>query len=79
MVSSNLGSYNVTCKSCGVEYNILAREQDIFDWVSGAKYIQDALDYLSQAEREMFISGICGSCWKTLYGEEYDREDDLSE
>ena len=70
MVSSNLGSYNVTCKSCGVEYNILAREQDIFDWVSGAKYIQDALGYLSSSERELFISSTCDTCWKIMYGED---------
>jgi hypothetical protein len=70
MVSSNLGSYNVTCKSCGVEYNIVARKQDIFDWLSGTKYIQDALDYLSSSERELFISSTCDTCWKNIYGED---------
>ena len=77
MVSSQYKSYTVTCRLCHQEYNILANEQDVFDWLTNAKYIQDALDYLSPAEREMFISETCGSCWKTLYGEEYDREDEV--
>lgn len=67
MVSSEYQTYDVTCQSCGMEYNIIAKEQDVFDWLSGEKYIQDALEYLSSAERELFISQTCNTCWNLLY------------
>ena len=35
--------------------------------MSGAKYIQDALAYLSSSERELFISQTCNTCWNLLY------------
>tara|TARA_E500000318_G_C3428885_1_gene160310 strand:+ start:186 stop:404 length:219 start_codon:yes stop_codon:yes gene_type:complete len=72
MVASDFRSYDVVCELCKQEYNILAKEQDVFDWLSGDKYIQDALSYLSPAEREMFISRVCDSCWIQLYGESND-------
>ena len=72
MVSSEYQTYDVTCKLCGMEHNIIAKEQDVFDWLGGTKYIQDALGYLSSAERELFISQTCDTCWKTLYGDDDD-------
>jgi len=74
MVSSEYQTYDITCDLCKQEYNILAKEQDMFDWLSGDKYIQDALDYLSPAERELLISRVCDTCWKQLYGEDYQDE-----
>ena len=37
-------------------------------WVSGDKYIQEALPYLTAAERELLISKTCDKCWKKMYG-----------
>lgn len=70
MVSSKLGSYTVTCKLCHQEHNILANKDDVFDWLTNTKYIQDALWYLSSSERELFISSTCDTCWKKMYGED---------
>lgn len=67
MVSSEYQTYDITCKSCGLEYNIVAKQDDVIDWMSGAKYIQDALAYLSSSERELFISQTCNTCWNLLY------------
>ena len=61
-------SYDIVCKSCGQEYNILANQKDVLDWMEGHKYIQDALAYLSSAERELFISQTCNTCWTEMYG-----------
>jgi len=67
VVSTNKKPYNIFCELCGQEYNIIADEQDIVDWLSGDKYIQDALGYLSAAERELLISRTCDTCWNKLY------------
>ena len=68
MVSTNLKTYNVMCVLCRQDYVILAEEEDMVSWLSGKKYIQDALDYLSPAERELLISQTCDTCWSQLYG-----------
>ena len=68
MVSTTTESYNVRCNICGNEYNIIADRVDMEAWLSGEKYIQDALSYLSSAERELLISQTCNSCWIEMYG-----------
>jgi hypothetical protein len=39
---------------------------DVADWKLG-EMIQDAMPYLSSAERELLISRTCDDCWKELY------------
>ena len=68
MVNTNIESHNVVCGHCRKEYNIMADRNDMEAWLSGDKYIQDALAYLSAAERELLISGTCNTCWKQMYG-----------
>ena len=68
MVATSSVSHPVNCKYCRTEYNIIADRQDMEAWLSGDKYIQDALSYLSAAERELLISGTCNTCWKQMYG-----------
>lgn len=69
---------NITCKLCGKLYTIEVGMVDYFEWKSGMMYIQDALHYLTAAERELLISATCGSCWNKLYpnDEEIDDEKD---
>jgi len=69
MVAAYNDVLDVTCKYCGITYQILANRQDVEDWLSGSGYIQDVLAYLSPEEREMFISRTCDNCWKILYPE----------
>ena len=68
MVSTTSQSYNVRCNLCSKEYNIIADRNDMEAWISGDKYIQDALSYLSASERELLISATCNTCWKQMYG-----------
>ena len=75
MVSTTSQSYNVRCNLCSKEYNIIADRNDMEAWVSGDKYIQDALAYLSAAERELLISQTCGICWDILYPNDVDIEE----
>lgn len=72
MVATNKDVYNVTCKQCGVTYQILANREDVSKWMQGDSYIQDVLYYLTSSEREMFISQTCDNCWKNMFGEEED-------
>ena len=48
----------------------MADRDDMEAWLSGDKYIQDALAYLSPSERELLISSTCDTCWKKMYGED---------
>ena len=68
MVSSKLVPYPVTCKYCRTEYSIVAEREDMEAWLSGDRYIQDCLAYLSAGDRELLISGTCDTCWKNMYG-----------
>ena len=69
MVAAYNDVIDVTCKHCGITYQILADREDVDSWLSGSGYIQDILAYLSPEEREMLISGTCDNCWKILYPE----------
>ena len=74
MVNTNSYPYPVNCHTCDKEFVIIADKQDIESWLSGDKYIQDALGYLSAADRELLISNTCDDCWKNLYGEDIEDE-----
>ena len=75
MVATDQTVYNVRCHLCDREYSILADRNDILAWLTGEKYIQDALAYLSAAERELLISNTCGDCWNKLYPNDLDMEE----
>ena len=68
MVSAYNDVFDITCVKCGITFQLLADGKDIEKWKSGKGYIQDVLAYLTAAEREMLISGTCGTCWKQMYG-----------
>jgi hypothetical protein len=56
-----------TCRSCSKSVSIMVNGQDVVDWKSGT-YIQDAMPYLSVDEREILISGTCGTCFDKMFG-----------
>jgi len=66
----------VECKFCFQQYDILCNKEDLESWKEGSGYIQDVLAYLSAAEREMLISQICDKCWKRMFGEEEEQEEE---
>jgi len=69
MVAANHDVFDVTCKYCGITYQILADREDLDSWMNGNRYIQDLLAYLSPAERELLISGTCDNCWNQMFPE----------
>lgn len=60
------------CPCCGRDYEIEVNEEDYWDWQDG-ELVQNAFPYLSAAEREMLISGICPKCWEKTFGGEEDE------
>jgi len=61
----------VKCIACDEDQKIMAKENDVLDWMGG-KLIQDALPYLSKEQREIMISHTCPECWNNMFSlEEY--------
>ena len=59
----------IRCIRCNKNYDILVDPADLTAWSEG-ELIQVALDYLSDGERELLLSGNCDTCWDKMYGEE---------
>ena len=59
------------CLRCNATHVLMVNKNDLKRWESGA-LIQDAMPYLTPDERELLISGICGTCFDQLFGEEED-------
>ena len=55
------------CPFCGEANYVLVREEDYIAWQNG-ELAQRAFPYLSADEREMLISGICPTCWDSMFG-----------
>ena len=76
MVAANNDVLEVPCKHCGVLYTILADRDDVAKWQAAEGYIQDLLAYLSAGERELLISGTCDNCWKSMFGDDVDEDEE---
>jgi len=53
----------VFCYWCERVYVFLVEKKDLEKYKSGEGYVQDIFPYLSDDEREMFISGLCPKCF----------------
>lgn len=64
----------VQCVICKEEHTLLVNRDD-WDMFNSPNrpYIQDIFPYLSSAERELLISGMCDSCFTNLFGGEDDE------
>jgi hypothetical protein len=58
---------DIQCHMCRGWYNVLVNSDDLLDWTSGSLPIQEAMDYLSPTERELFLSQVCGDCFDKLF------------
>lgn len=65
------------CSMCGEQHTLKVRVEDYLVYDSPNRpHIQDIFPYLSPAERELMISGICPKCWEKLFPPEPDDIDD---
>lgn len=54
------------CPICGDEKEIEVKEDQLVDYVSGGKLIQDAFPDMNKEDRERLLTGVCPKCWKEL-------------
>ena len=59
----------VNCIQCHQPQHIEARTADLDAWIGG-ELIQVAMPYLTADEREILISGVCGTCFDDMFGDE---------
>ena len=70
MIATRLNvSVNTQCRSCGECQKISFNANDWQRWQEG-EFIQEAMPYLSAAEREMMISEICETCFDAMFPED---------
>jgi len=60
---------NKTCPGCQKSYTIAMPVEGLRRYQQG-ELIQNAFPELSAEYREMFMTGICGACWKKMGEEE---------
>jgi hypothetical protein len=58
-----------TCNKCKNQVEMAVNVDDYTSWENGA-LIQDTMPYLSADEREVLISGVCGTCFDKMFGSE---------
>jgi hypothetical protein len=59
----------VPCRLCQETTDLEVNFQGFVNWKAG-EFIQDALPELSADERELLISGTCGTCFDELFPSE---------
>jgi len=64
---------NVNCQNCHELHEITVSGHGFSCWQEGT-LIQDALPELSADDRELLISGTCGTCWDKMFNFEEDDE-----
>jgi hypothetical protein len=57
----------VSCAQCDKEYLLAVSTEQVLRWQKG-ELIQNAMPELPRADRELFLSGICGDCWRKIFG-----------
>jgi len=58
-----------TCNRCKNQVEMKVYVEDVTAWENG-ELIQNAMPYLSADEREVLISGVCGTCFDKMFGSE---------
>lgn len=59
------------CQICDYDENIMVHKQDYADWQNG-ELIQEAFPYLSDSQREIMMSSVCGECFDKMFPPEDD-------
>jgi hypothetical protein len=58
------------CHACGEVFTIMVNKEGYELWMSGKTHIQNALPNLSDDDRELLLSGVCGKCFDKMFDEE---------
>lgn len=63
------GIVEVECIMCHTKHTILVPVGGYTQWAKGQAKIQEALPGLTDDERELLVSGICGQCFDKMFAE----------
>lgn len=67
----------VQCRVCRKTHSLMVGIDDYFMFdMPNRPHIQDIFPYLTPAERELLISGVCGECWEKMFSHLDDEEDE---
>ncbi len=66
---------NKTCKICLDEKEVEVSGPAFIAWHKG-ELIQDAMPEISAADRELLVSGVCGTCFDKMFPPEEEGEDE---
>lgn len=59
-----------SCMVCGQGYFISVSPNSILEWRMSGKNVQDFFPDLSDDDRELLLSGICGTCFDIEFPDE---------
>lgn len=59
----------IPCMICRKQYAVEMKDEAHRRWMSG-EHIQDVAPELTDSEREILISGVCGKCFDEMFAEE---------
>lgn len=65
----------VQCRTCGQDCVVNCTDDQYVAWKEHNMLIQNAMPDVPKAERELLISGICGTCFASMFRDEGDGED----
>ena len=63
------------CIQCGAPQSITVPAEMLIKFGQGG-FAQDCFPNLSADQREFLISGICDNCWREMFGDEEDGDDE---
>ena len=58
-----------TCRLCRTKHVVIVPAAGYLKWAKGQAKIQEALPGLTDDERELLVSGICGQCFDKMFAE----------
>ena len=61
---------SLTCKICHKVFTFELTGEQVAELRADEKHIQEILTNLTPGERELFISGICDTCFDEIFAEE---------
>lgn len=68
LIEDNFVTLTATCRECGFVQTTKVWGDQYVRWQQGAK-IQDCFRGLDADQREIIMSGLCGTCFDKLFGD----------
>lgn len=75
-MNRNEVSYDAKCVRCKGVVSLVVHSTSLAEWQRGTRRpLRYLFPDLTPAEREMFLSSICGTCWNKIFDDDGGEED----